>query len=242
MSCTAIPELRVLPREMRLQTERILLLTALPKGFVPQAVDAIILSQCMGLGGFPLLERCFDGLNNADPSRLRVVSEAAGRVRLDAGGEHGWIALPGALDLLAECVAEHGYGQVIVENAADADELSIATVFGERFGLAVVVEQQPDGSVVLGGMAAPRSADGLDRVFRAALGEGVPVESDLWWRLYRLSNSALSPDSPVSRRHAGPLIVHDDGRVFGRVDNDDDTDISFISATAEANTQRPETA
>jgi hypothetical protein len=227
-------QLCVLPREMRLQTERILFLTTLPKGCVSQATDVIILSQCLGLGGFELLEERFESLKRADLKAIEVErGSQPGHVEIEAGSEHAWTIVPTLLDFLAEAVADAGTATAAVHGALDPDELRVATVMGERIGLDVeLLSPSGPGSVNFRGTAGPRSADGLDRIFRDALRTGVDVEPELWWRLYRLSNSALSPDSPVSRRHAGPLIVTDDGRIVGRIDNDDDTDFSFIRQAA----------
>jgi hypothetical protein len=64
------------------------------------------------------------------------------------------------------------------------------------------------------------------------LQQGAPIEAELWWRIYHLAQKALTPDSVVSRRHAGPLIVNDDGTVVGRKDTDDETDINFLTSPA----------
>ena len=69
---------------------------------------------------------------------------------------------------------------------------------------------------------------------------GFPVLGTLWWRLYHVSNTALAADNPVSRRHAGHLIVQDDGSVIGRRDVDDDTDLRlFLAAQADSITPPP---
>ena len=60
---------------------------------------------------------------------------------------------------------------------------------------------------------------------------GVRVEAALWWTLYHRSADALAPDSYLSRRHAGPIIVEADGKVIGRQD-EDETDFSLLLADA----------
>jgi hypothetical protein len=60
------------------------------------------------------------------------------------------------------------------------------------------------------------------------LQNGLSIETDLWWRIYSLAQKALAPDSVVSRRHAGPVIVNDDGTIIGRKDSDDETDLRFL--------------
>ena len=186
--------LRIMPREMRLMSERILSLTALPKGFALMAQDVVMYSEKMGLGGFALLEK----------------------------------RLP---DLLVEGVAAGRTARVEISNVADPAELGIASGLAGRVGL--VVECRTGG---ISAVTAIRAAEVSDPVLQAALEDGCAVEAEQWWRIYRLAQTALAPDSVVSRRHAGPLIVTEDGKVIGRTDNDDDTDISFLSNVAPSET------
>jgi hypothetical protein len=44
-----------------------------------------------------------------------------------------------------------------------------------------------------------------------------------WWALYHRSNEALTPDSPLSRRHAGASVLSEDGQILH--DADDDLDM-----------------
>ena len=60
---------------------------------------------------------------------------------------------------------------------------------------------------------------------------GLVVNAALWWELYHRSADALAPDSYMSRRHAGPIIVEADGKVIGRQD-EDETDFSLLLADA----------
>uniref|UniRef100_UPI003101B147 hypothetical protein n=1 Tax=Neorhizobium sp. EC2-8 TaxID=3129230 RepID=UPI003101B147 len=69
-----------------------------------------------------------------------------------------------------------------------------------------------------------------DSLLWSLLENGAEIEADLWWRIYHLAKQALATDSIVSRRHAGPMIVNEDGTVIGRKDNDDETDVSFLSS------------
>lgn len=67
----------------------------------------------------------------------------------------------------------------------------------------------------------------LERIRR----NGLTVDAALWWQLFHRSAEALAPDSYVSRRHAGPIIVEADGKVIGRQD-EDETDLSLLIAGA----------
>lgn len=214
----ASPEfLRIMPREMRMMSERILSLTDLPKGFFMMLCDTIMYSEAMGLGGFSLLEERIETLKPSDPARLR-----ADREILDAGGLHAWIVVPSLLDLLGLAVSQSKHATLTVANVMDDEELRIAEMLGRRHGLNVKVA----GTVI--SATALNSADDplLDRV----LNDGCRIAEDLWWRIWALAQTALSPDTVVSRRHAGPVIVTEDGQIIGRKDNDDDTDFSLITS------------
>ena len=223
--------LRIMPREMRLMSERILSLTALPKGFALMAQDVVMYSEKMGLGGFALLEKRLPDLLDADPSKIRIAREGEGEIVLDAGGQHAWFVVPSLIDLLVEGVAAGRTARVEISNVADPAELGIASGLAGRVGL--VVECRTGG---ISAVTAIRAAEVSDPVLQAALEDGCAVEAEQWWRIYRLAQTALAPDSVVSRRHAGPLIVTEDGKVIGRTDNDDDTDISFLSNVAPSET------
>ncbi|MCH4813870.1 hypothetical protein MLE19_21340 [Halomonas neptunia] len=211
--------LRIMPREMRMMSERILSLTDLPKGFITMICDTIMYSEAMGLGGFAMLEAQIDALKPSDPARLRL--DAHGQT-LDAGGLHAWTVVPSALDLLGFAVSQGKTARLTIINTLGANELSVAEGLGRRHGLAVLVE------------ATTLTAEGLDApddpILTRVLQEGCSIAEDQWWRIWALAQTALSPDSVVSRRHAGPVIVADDGQIIGRKDNDDDTDFSLITS------------
>jgi len=73
-----------------------------------------------------------------------------------------------------------------------------------------------------------------DPLLDEILENGTPIAEDLWWRVWALAQTALAPDTDISRRHAGAVIVMPDGSVIGRTDNDDETDPAFMLATAKA--------
>jgi hypothetical protein len=242
----------LLPREIRLVVERLLLLTRLPFGFIPAMRDVVLYSAIAGLGGLDLLLTRLEELKQADPSALRVAEPEPGRFEVDCGGQHAWVALPSLLDLAAEGVALHGSAVVTVTAVQDPQELLAAAGLGRRQGVLAF------GAIGQARVAAP-CADGVapgllrnaqaaatlfaapvkepnpglvDPLLARALREGLAVPAELWWRAHHLSNTALAPDTVESRRHAGPLIVMPDGRVIGRQDNDDDTDFSLLTAAS----------
>ncbi|CDN58342.1 Hypothetical protein RG1141_PA15100 (plasmid) [Neorhizobium galegae bv. officinalis bv. officinalis str. HAMBI 1141] len=222
------PSMRVMPREMRLMSERIFSLSSLPKGFFLTIGDIPMYSQKLGLGGFKLFEQRFESFKSAVPTRIAIASEAGNRLTLDACGEHAWFVLPTAIDLLGELAARFGSAELTVTGTMDVEELAVAARFGGRSGLSISVS----GDVL---KAVPAAVTGDvqkdDPLLWSLLESGAEIESDLWWRIYHLAKQALATDSVVSRRHAGPMIVNEDGTVIGRKDNDDETDVSFLSSS-----------
>jgi hypothetical protein len=253
---TVVAEDRVtlLPREIRLVVERLLLLTPLPVGFIPAIRDVVLYSAIAGLGGLPLMLDRMEALKSAASRALRVAEPEPGRFEVACGGQHAWVALPSLLDLAAEGVALHGSAVVTVTEVTDPEELLAAAGLGRRQGIlafgaigaAQVAAPCAEGvapgwlrearaSATLFAAPARDPAPGLaDPLLARALREGMTVPAELWWRAHHLSNTALAPDTVESRRHAGPVIVMPDGRVVGRSDNDDDTDFSLLTAAKPA--------
>lgn len=212
--------LQIMPREMRMMSERILSLTSLPKGFVLMAIDVAMYSQAMGLGGFKLLEQRIEGLKTASPSKLTLTGDDDGTAILDCAGQHAWIAVHSAIDLLDMQLVDRTQAELSVVNVADSEELGIAVALARRSRLDLTF----DGHVARARLAASDHDPVLERLLQ----DGCRMPAELWWRIYDLAQTALVPESVVSRRHAGPIIVTDDGRVIGRLDNDEDTDLSYI--------------
>jgi hypothetical protein len=115
-----------------------------------------------------------------------------------------------------------------VTNAVDPGEFKVVEAMAARNGLDVSFAggAQPTLSAKARAMTGDLRAD--EPLLWDLLENGLLLESELWWRVYSLAQTALAPDSVVSRRHAGPIIVNDDGSIIGRKDSDDETDVSFL--------------
>ena len=124
--------LRIMPREMRMMTERVFSLSGQPKGFFLMVQDVVMYSQKLGLGGFALLEQRWESLKSADPSLARIARDHGDRLVLDGAGQHAWFVIPAVIDLLGELAARHGHGTVTVINAVDAAEHFGGGAAGER--------------------------------------------------------------------------------------------------------------
>jgi hypothetical protein len=240
---TSVDRMTLSVREVRMITERLLLVAGLPDGLVPAVRDCVLYSQAMGLGGLAALERDFDLLKEARPAALTSVSMASGLCEVDARGQHAWIAAPAVLDLALASARRGGRGDIVVRRVKAADELNVIAGLAGRYGAAVEVDLHNNESAGDTRVRIRVTADklaGPDRVLEQALLTGMPVARALWERLYGWSHDALTPDSIESRRHAGPVRVDAQGRVHGR--DDDDTDFSLLSVTPAPANASPETA
>lgn len=218
--------LRLMPREMRMMSERIFSLSGMPRGFVLTLTDVPMLSESLGLGGFALLQADMALILAADPRALRVIGSGAALV-LDLAGQPAWVALHAICDLAAELVADHGTAQLTVTNATHPGELAVAQPLAGRVGLDLTLTATPDGATIT---ATPAPA--ADPALATLNQTGLMLDPTLWWQIYETARSALAPDTALSRRHAGVQIVNEDGTVIGRTDNDDDADVSFLARGA----------
>lgn len=219
--------LRLMPREMRLMSERIFSLSQMPRGYALTLTDIPMLSQYLGLGGFDLLLSGKDRLLAADPKALSITSEASEALTLDFAGQPAWTGLYTLLDLAAEKVADHSRAVITVTGAADAEELAVAALLGLRIGLAIEISASAEGAVV-----TATQTEINDDANQALDRDGAMVSPAIWWEIYEIARSALAPDTAVSRRHAGVQIINEDGTVIGRTDNDDDADVNFLARGA----------
>lgn len=237
MPCDAGRTLRLMPREMRMMSERIFSLSAMPRGFALTLTDMPMYSEVLGLGGFALLRDRLPAILAADPRAITVAAEEGAELVLDLGGQPAWIGLNAILDLAAELTARHGRARITVVNAADPAELALAPALAGPVGLALApFEARGAGA---SGFDATPAAPGdplIDRVNR----NGQHIPEALWWEIYEIARGALAPDTAVSRRHAGVIIVNEDGSVTGRHDNDDDSDMGFLARGERETTEGPQ--
>lgn len=228
---SAIAMMNVSLRESRMVLERLMQAVRVPEGLVVSLRDCALYSAALRLGGFPGLKDSLHSLSDADPSRMKLVD---GRT-LDAGGLHAWFVAEAASDL-AVAAARNGEAEgVRVVNVMQPAELGVvsALTHGHGFVASVTCESSNAAAIaVQPAMAHDQSP--LDRIRR----QGLPVSAELWWELFHKSAAALATDTVASRRHAGPIIVAEDGRVVGRQD-DDETDFSLLTSGAKAPLTNP---
>lgn len=212
-------------RECRMFVERILLTCRLPSGYVHGVREAVFLSEGLGLGGLRHLLECHATLRMDGFEHLRVREKADGDLHVDGAGLHAWILLPTVVDLAVDGARRLGRAGVTVTGVASPAELGVASALARR--QAAVIEAR-DGRLEARNAPHPRTAEQWDPILHRALRNGYAVEETLWREVHRLANTALAPDSVQSRRHAGPVILRDDGTLQGRVPQDDDFDMNML--------------
>jgi hypothetical protein len=215
-------------REMRMVFERLVQVTRVDTGLVPALRDCALYSAALGLGGFARLAANLEVVKVAKPHAVSLAEDNG--LTVDCGGQHAWITANTALDLAIEDLRTGGKGIVNVRNASEIGEFKVAEALAQCFGLKakVTIDAATATATIIVSVATdPSEIALLDTIRR----NGLLVDAALWWELYHRSADALAPDSYLSRRHAGPIIVEADGKVIGRQD-EDETDFSLLLADA----------
>lgn len=212
-------------REARMCVERILLTCNLPEGMVHGIREAVLTSQSLGLGGFAHLLEHARSLDASKYERAKLHEHADGSLEVDGAGLHAWLLVPLAADLVVDAARRRGRGELVVTNVIAAAELGVVSGLAPRYGAQA---SDSGGRIVATSRARPRTSADWDPLLDRAVHEGYPVDAALWHAVYARSGEALAPDSVVSRRHAGPVILADDGRILGRIPEDDDFDMNML--------------
>jgi hypothetical protein len=216
--------MRVSLRETRMVLERLVQVARVNEGLIASVRDCALYSAALGLGGFDKLQANLELVAAANLARFSVKEETT----LDAAGVHAWLVAELAVDLAVANCRTGGKGQVHIRNVLRAEELGVASGFSVRHGFVARLDHGlGDHASLTLQPATVTDAALLDTIRR----EGLPVAAKLWWHLYHASAAALAPDTVTSRRHAGPIIVTEDGKVIGRQD-DDETDFSLLTSGA----------
>lgn len=220
-------------REARLVVSRILLTCGLEPGYVPAVTETVLLSQAQGGGGFRRLAEDMGGLDLEPLARLEMREMSGDELELDAAGLHAWLLAPTLIDIAVDLARQRGGAVLRVAGVARPEELVVLEAWARRYGARVQVAPE-DGRWRVSAVNSPMPANERqwDPLLHAALRDGYVVPAELWRELYARSNRALAPDSVQSRRHAGPVIMLDDGTVAGRIPEDDDFDPRMLLEVA----------
>lgn len=217
--------MRASAREMRHMVGRYLHAQSLP-GFAVNAVrDAIMAAEAEGFDAVTEMERLSGAYADARTSFAVAHTEAG--VVLDGHATAALVLLPALVDELALAAAR---GETRVEVVATPG-IRIAAALGDYAavrGVAFEVElpQGADSDSGDRAILTPRAVPSLpvhpaegaagERMRRILL-EGYELDAEQFWRLFRESNAALTPDSELSRRHAGSQLYDDEGNLLGEV-------------------------
>jgi hypothetical protein len=257
--------IQVSVRESRLCVDRILLVAGIPSGYVAAVRECVLLSQALRLGGFAYLLAHHGELQMASLEDIRIVDQPDGSLEVDAAGTHAWLLAPAVTDLAVDIARKAGRAELRLRRVRQAIELNTVAALATRHGASAElrVHQHRDAghahvedldmghrdqgtdrdahgaTLAMINAPRPRTAEQWDPLLFAALRDGFAVAEPLWCAVHALSNAALAPDSVVSRRHAGPVILQDDGSIFGRRPADDDFDFNMLRNVAPTPAESP---
>jgi hypothetical protein len=214
-------------RESRMVVERLCQAVGLPDGLLRSVTECGVYSAAMGLSGYGGLERQLDLLGPGIASNV-AVREADGGGVLDGGCQHAWLVAEAALDLLVATYRAAGAAELTIVNIAEPQELKVIGGLVERHGLSATIEFNSKGAAVVRlGDRDPTAPTILSKILQ----EGIPVSTELWFRLFHRSHDALAPDTVISRTHTGSIVVKPDGTVIGKQDPEFiDMDLSMLTA------------
>lgn len=205
-------------REFRHIVNRLLHALGAQRNMVNPVRDVLLFAEASGFGAFDELERT----QHAVPSYDGVVHE-----RDDvwsAAGQAGYYIAPTVIDLL-ELAALEGPARVEVVDVDGVGVFAALREYAAVRGLALEVVDRGADRITLAATVAdappPRHPiDAEGEAMRRALLEGFDADREQFWRLFYASDQALTPDSELSRRHAGSQIYDEDGNLVGESDEE----------------------
>ncbi|MET8468457.1 hypothetical protein ABZY90_05400 [Streptomyces sp. NPDC006422] len=217
MNRPAPENLRVSVRELRLMTGRALLTTAIPFGGVAATRDVVVAAETHGLGGISGLLAALDALR-ARHLRPELNGPTARFPALDAQPP-----LATAADLLDLAVAgAHAEGSATFAAAGHDWAVRALAPLARRHGVALDLT----ATTVTASVAKDGPMPGPDAAELRALTYGLPVAGALWQRLVAAAEEALTPDSALSRTHAGDSLFGPDGQILAEVGEDEPVEVA----------------
>ncbi|MFF7333923.1 hypothetical protein [Streptomyces sp. NPDC008150] len=206
--------LSVSVREMRLMTGRVMLTTTVPFGSAAAARDVVVAAEIHGLGGLAGLLDALPALRGPH-LRPELRYTAAGFVFPDARAQPPLATAADLLDLAVAAAPADGSARL----AAPGGDWAVRALvpLAARHGVELTVSR--DELTVRRATAGPRT--GPDAAEHRALSYGVRVPAALWHRVVAEAESALTPDSPLSRTHAGDSLFGPGGEILAEVGEDE---------------------
>lgn len=205
-------------REFRHIANRFLHARGALRHMVNPVRDVLTFAQARGFDALTELERTQDAIASFD-----------GRVHTDsiwsASGQSGYYVAPTIIDLL---VLQSGPQESVVQvhDLRGGEVFHALDDYAAVRGLHLGVVALNQASVTLAYRTDPWAPTGtpLDAegpAVREALSSGFDADTDQFWRMFRASDQALTPDSEMSRNHAGSQIYDEHGNVIGESDEED---------------------
>lgn len=206
-------------REFRHITNRFLHARGAQRHMVNPVRDVLTFAQARGFDALTELERTqyqidrFDGrIEFRDPSTW------------SADGQSAYYVAPTITDLMILRAGEEN-ASITIENIDGAAIFGSLDEYAQVRGLYLEVTAVDDDSVTLAYRAVPRPAaeaplEAEGPAVRDALKRGFDADTEQFWRMFYASDQALTPDSEVSRNHAGSQIYDEHGNVIGEFDEE----------------------
>ncbi|MGD6747763.1 hypothetical protein ACOKM3_38675 [Streptomyces sp. BH106] len=210
-------DLRVSVRELRLMTGRVLLTTAIPFGSVAAIRDIVVGAETHGLDGLA-------GLLDALPAlRARHLRPQLDGTTPQFPAPDAQPALATAADLLDLAVAAaHTDGSATFAVPGDDWAVRALPPLARRHGVDLALT----GSTVTATPAPAGPGPGPDAAELRALTYGMPVTGALWQRFVAEAEAALTPDSALSRTHAGDSLFGPGGEILAEVGEDEPVEVA----------------
>lgn len=201
-------------RELRLMTGRVMLTTTVPFGSVAAARDVVVCAEIHGLGGLAGLLDALPALREPHV-RPEPRSDGASFTFPDASVQPPLATAADLLDLAVAAAPEQGTARLVA--AGDDWAVRALVPLAARHG----VELTLDRDELTVRRAAEETGAGPDAAEHRALAYGVRVPTALWDRFVAEAESALTPDSPLSRTHAGDSLFGPGGEILAEVGEDE---------------------
>ena len=205
-------------REMRHMVGRYLHARKCP-GYAVNAIrDAIMAAKAEGFDSVTYMEQMRELYPTAATNFAVTTNDVT---VLDGRGTEAIMLAPAFIDELSLAFAT-GTTRVRVKNVPGIAMFSAlheyAAIRGVEYELTV---EEQNAAVVTGLRVAPTPAEPVALAAGQAMArillEGYEMDADQFWRLFHESNEALTPDSELSRRHAGSQLYDEDGNLLGEV-------------------------
>lgn len=206
-------------REFRHITNRFLHARGAQRHMVNPVRDVLTFAQARG----------FDALTELERTQYQIAG-FEGQIQLrsastwTADGQAAYYVAPTIVDLLVLRSSED-VASVTIENVSGPAVFRSLDEYAQVRGLHLEVTAVDDDSVTLAYRAVPRPmtsapVEAEGPAVRDALKNGFNADIEQFWRMFYASDQALTPDSEVSRNHAGSQIYDEHGNVIGEFDEE----------------------